>query len=164
MRGYDIIVLESLHGIPMSSKNNQPPDSAVLSVSGKVPPDSVAFVHNFLDEFGLDPYEFRLYAHVVRRTGGKPEGVCFASLTKIAQLCKMSPRKAQQAMKVLLKANLVTQSKREGRTDEYRVTLSRDWVSSDKLEKIRREITRSKKTSSPDLESSLEGQNVLEPS
>lgn len=52
----------------------------------------------------------------------------------------MSPRKAQQAMKVLLKANLVTQSKRKGRTDEYHVTLSRDWIDSSELEKVRREI------------------------
>jgi predicted metal-binding transcription factor (methanogenesis marker protein 9) len=105
--------------------------------TGKIRPASVAFVHNFLDEYGLDPYEFRLYAHIIRRTGGKTEGVCFASLNKIAKICKMSPRKAQQAMKVLIKANLVTQNKRIGRTDEYRVMPASDWVSSEDLEGIR---------------------------
>jgi DNA-binding transcriptional ArsR family regulator len=54
---------------------------------------------------------------------------------------KMSPRKAQQAMKVLLKANLVTQTKRIGRTDEYRVRLVTDWVASEELKAIRMELS-----------------------
>jgi predicted metal-binding transcription factor (methanogenesis marker protein 9) len=107
----------------------------------RVVPVSVAFIHNFLDEYGLDPYEFRLYAHIVRRTGGKQSGVCFASLSKIAQFCKMSPRKAQQAMKILLKANLIAQAKRIGRTDEYRVRPVTDWVASEELKAIRMELS-----------------------
>lgn len=112
-------------------------------------PSSVAFIHNVLDEYGLDPYEFRLYAHIVRRTGGKTEGVCFASLRKTAEICKMSMRKAQQAIKVLIQANLVTQNKRRGRTDEYRVTPVSDWVSKDQLDKIRK-IVKTAKDSSAD--------------
>ncbi|MHC5778537.1 helix-turn-helix domain-containing protein [Nostoc sp.] len=113
-------------------------------------PSSVAFIHNVLDEYGLDSYEFRLYAHIVRRTGGKPEGVCFASLRKTAEICKMSMRKAQQAIKVLIKANLVTQTKRTGRTDEYRVTPVSNWVSKDQLDQIRKTI-KTAKDSSADL-------------
>ncbi|MEA5574643.1 helix-turn-helix domain-containing protein [Calothrix sp. UHCC 0171] len=103
-------------------------------------PSSVAFVHNFLDEYGLDPYEFRLYAHIVRRTGGKPQGVCFASLRKTAEICKMSTRKAQQAIKVLINAHFVTQTKRTGRTDEYRVTPVSEWVPKEELDEIRKAI------------------------
>jgi len=103
-------------------------------------PDSVAFVHNFLDEYGLDPYEFRVYAHMVRRTGGKPDGVCFASLTKTATICQMSVRKAQQSLKVLLLANLLTQNKRKGRTDEYKVTSASQWVPAAELEGIRKTV------------------------
>ncbi|MEJ6482646.1 helix-turn-helix domain-containing protein [Nostoc punctiforme UO1] len=110
-------------------------------------PSSVAFIHNVLDEYGLDSYEFRLYAHIVRRTGGKPEGVCFASLRKTAEICKMSMRKAQQAIKVLIKANLVTQTKRTGRTDEYRVTPVSNWVSKDQLDQIRKTIKTAKDSS-----------------
>jgi len=118
-------------------------------------PSSVAFIHNVLDEYGLDSYEFRLYAHIVRRTGGKPEGVCFASLRKTAEICKMSMRKAQQAIKVLIKANLVTQTKRTGRTDEYRVTPVSDWVSKDQLGQIRKAI-KSGKDSSADSDLNTE--------
>jgi DNA-binding transcriptional regulator GbsR (MarR family) len=103
-------------------------------------PSSVAFVHNFLDEYGLDPYEFRVYAHMVRRTGGKTDGVCFASLTKTAKFCQMSVRKAQQSLKVLLLANLLTQNKRKGRTDEYKVTPASQWVPSEKLVEIRKSV------------------------
>jgi hypothetical protein len=125
--------------MPISNKSTNHEESTGI---GKVPPTSVAFIHNFLDEYGLNPYEFRLYAHIVRRTGGKPAGVCFSSLNKIAGICKMSPRKAQQAMKVLIQASLVTQSKRIGRTDEYRVRSSSDWASSEDLEAIRLELSK----------------------
>ncbi|ABA19923.1 hypothetical protein Ava_0297 [Trichormus variabilis ATCC 29413] len=114
-------------------------------------PSSVAYIHNFLDEYGLDPYEFRLYTHIIRRTGGKPEGVCFASLRKTAEICKMSMRKAQQALKVLMKANLVIQRKRNGRTDEYRITPVSEWVAGEKLDEIRQEIAKGTKNLSSDL-------------
>lgn len=117
----------------------------------KEAPVSVAFVHNFLDEYGLDPYEFRLYAHITRRTGGKPDGVCFSSLNKIAKICKMSPRKAQQAMKVLIRGNLVVQNKRVGRTDEYRVRPSSDWVNGETLDQIRKELMKTGTGKSDDL-------------
>lgn len=123
----------------MPTKEEKSAEQSKSSVVATSPPSSVAFIHNFLDEYGLDPYEFRLYAHIVRRTGGKPEGVCFASLRKTAEICKMSMRKAQQAMKVLIKANLVTQTKRTGRTDEYRVTSVNNWASKDELDKIRKD-------------------------
>ena len=104
------------------------------------PPSSIAFVHGFLDEYGLDPYEFRLYAHIVRRTGGKAQGVCFASISTIAKICKVSPRKTQQAIKILMSANFITQNKRPGRTDEYRVKPSSEWVPYQKLVEVRKQF------------------------
>lgn len=104
-------------------------------------PTSVAFIHNFLDDYGLDPYEFRIYAHMVRRTGGKQEGVCFASLTKTSKICKMSVRKAQQAIKVLVEANFLRKNPRIGRTDEYRVTLPEEWVPQEEFQRIHKSVT-----------------------
>lgn len=104
-------------------------------------PDSVMFVHNVLDEYGLDPYEFRIYAHAVRRTGGKLNGEYFASLTKTAEICQMSVRKAQYALKFLCEARFLTQEKRKGRTDVYRMTHSKDWVKPEELEEIREKVT-----------------------
>lgn len=104
-------------------------------------PDSVMFVHNVLDEYGLEPYEFRIYAHAVRRTGRKLNGEYFASLTKTAEICQMSVRKAQYALKFLCEAGFLTQEKRKGRTDVYRMTHSRDWVKPEDLEAIRENVT-----------------------
>jgi DNA-binding MarR family transcriptional regulator len=102
-----------------------------------LPPESVAFVHNFLDEYGLDPYEFRIYAHIVRRTGGKPDGVCFASLSRIAEICQMSPRRAQQSIRILMDAKMIERTKRPGRTDEYKVTPTTQWISIQELKDLR---------------------------
>ncbi|MBD2415758.1 hypothetical protein FACHB389_25930 [Nostoc calcicola FACHB-389] len=144
----------------MATKNGLPAEKSKSSVTPTSFPSSVAFVHNLLDEYGLDPYEFRLYAHIVRRTGGKPEGVCFASLRKTAEICKMSMRKAQQAIKVLIKANLVTQTKRTGRTDEYRVTPVSDWIPPEKLEEIRKAVVEGV-TKNSSINSDIDTENQL---
>lgn len=122
----------------MQAKVETPAEESKFYVSVDSAPSSIAYIHNLLDEYGLDPYEFRLYTHIVRRTGGKLDGVCFASLRKTAEICKMSMRKAQQAMKVLINANLVIQKKRTGRTDEYKVTPIHTWVAKEELENIRK--------------------------
>lgn len=111
-------------------------------------PNSVMFVHNLLDEYGLDPYEFRIYAHAVRRTGGKLDGKYFASLSKTAEICQMSVRRVQYSLKFLCEAGFLTQEKRTGRTDEYRVTPVSQWEKPEKLESIREAVTgvRRKKT------------------
>lgn len=102
-------------------------------------PNSVAFIHDFLDAYGLDPYEFRVYSHIVRRTGGKPEKECFASLATMAAICKISERKIQQVLKFLLEAGMITKEKNSGRkTDVYRVTHSSNWVPKNQLDKLRR--------------------------
>jgi hypothetical protein len=104
-------------------------------------PDSVMFVHNLVDEYGLDPYEFRIYAHAVRRTGGKLDGKYFASLNKTAEICQMSVRKAQYALKFLCEAGFLIQEKRKGRTDQYRITHSRQWANPEDFEAIRERVT-----------------------
>lgn len=104
-------------------------------------PISVAFVHDFLDAYGLDPYEFRIYCHIVRRTGGKPEKQCFSSLSKIAEMCKMSQRKTQQIVQFLLKARMITKEAKKHpkyKTDIYHVTLASKWVPKTQLNDLRR--------------------------
>jgi DNA-binding transcriptional ArsR family regulator len=111
-------------------------------------PESVMFVHQFLDEYELDPFEFRVYAHVVRRTGGKTQGEFFASLSKTAEICQLSARKVQQALKFLYEAGFLDQDKRQGRTDVYKLTTTKDWVSKEDLVSIRERVTGVKKSKS----------------
>ncbi|MEA5595643.1 helix-turn-helix domain-containing protein [Rivularia sp. UHCC 0363] len=125
-------------------------------------PDSVMFVHNVLDEYGLDPYEFRIYAHAVRRTGGKLNGEYFASLTKTAEICQMSVRKAQYALKFLCEAGFLTQEKRKGRTDVYRMTHSKNWVNPEGLDAIREKVTGVKRKKSKDKSQSAKSNSIAE--
>ncbi|MEG3869796.1 MULTISPECIES: helix-turn-helix domain-containing protein [unclassified Microcoleus] len=101
-------------------------------------------VRSDLDEYGLDPYEFRIYAHVVRRTGGKVTGECFAKLKKTAEICHMSVRKAQYALKTLCDAGLLLKEQRRGRTDVYKLTPKSNWKPKEELKQIRQKAKESK--------------------
>ena len=101
----------------------------------ELPP--LPMVHSDLDEYGLDPYEFRLYAHVVRRTGGKLDGQCFAKLKKIAESCHMSVRKAQYAFQVLCDAGFLEKEPRIGKTDVYRLLPKSCWKPKSEINFIR---------------------------
>jgi hypothetical protein len=111
-------------------------------------PESVMFVHQILDEYELDPFEFRVYAHVVRRTGGKTQGEFFASLTTTSEICQISVRKIQYALKFLYEAGFLNQDKRQGRTDVYRLSPTKDWVNKEDLVEIRERVTGIKKAKS----------------
>lgn len=125
---------------PADSTTNEP--ALCNSDRNSLPP--LPLVHSDLDEYGLDPYEFRIYAHIVRRTGGKLNGVCFAKLEKTAEICKMSVRKAQYALKTLCDAGLILKEQRRGRTDVYKLALRNNWKPKEELEEIRRKVKESK--------------------
>ena len=128
------IVLE--HDLP-----KQPPHPTDKNPKNDSP---LPLVHSDLDEYGLDPYEFRLYAHVVRRTGGKLHGECFAKLKKTAEICHMSVRKAQYALKTLCDAGLILKEQRRGRSDVYRLTAKSNWKPKEQLKQIRQKAKESK--------------------
>ncbi len=65
-----------------------------------------AVIPSLLDDYGLDPYEFRVYARLTRRAGN--HGQCWESISNIAKACKMSDRKAQYCLRLLEKAGLVS--------------------------------------------------------
>ncbi len=102
-------------------------------------------VHSDLDEYGLDPYEFRIYAHIVRRTGGNLDGECFAKLKKTAEICHMSVRKAQYALKTLCDAGLIIKEQRKGKSDIYRLMPKSNWKPKKELKQIRQNIKESQK-------------------
>jgi DNA-binding transcriptional regulator GbsR (MarR family) len=104
------------------------------------------YVNNVLDDYGLDPYEFRIYAHVARRTGGRTQGEFFASLKKTAEICKMSVRKVQYALKVLCDAGFLVQlQQRKGRTNKYQLAPRSSWVTASNLAEIRKKSLSSAK-------------------
>lgn len=91
------------------------------------------FVHADLDLYGLDPYEFRLYAHIARR------GKCYSSLETLANICKMSVRKAQYGLKSLEKKKLIEKTVRHGRTDIFQLTPRSEWKEAENSDKLQNE-------------------------
>lgn len=112
----------------------------------KNPPDRPIFIHSYLDEAGLDPYEFRAFAHVARRVGAQYDKEFFASLKKSADICGMSVRKLQYSFQLLCEGGFLEKQSREGRTDVYKLKEPLHWVAPEKLNKIREKIKLSKKT------------------
>ena len=122
----------------------EPATKATNTVTVEDSRKPLPLVRSDLDEYGLDPYEFRIYAHVVRRTGGKLNGKCFATQKKTADICKMSVRKVQYALKTLCEAGLLQKEERKGRTDIYRLTPTSAWRPKEELKEIRKRAKESK--------------------
>lgn len=106
---------------------------------------SVMFVRSDLDEYGLDPYEFRVYGHIVRRTGSKLSGVSFASVKKMAEGCGMGTRKVQYALQMLCKAGLLSVDEDSNyRTNKYRLMPKDHWVDRANVPAIRESVRKPK--------------------
>lgn len=99
------------------------------------------FVHSKIDDYGLDPYELRVYGHITRRTGGRIDGQAFASIKKMAETCKMSPRKLQYALKVLCMAGMLAKEEdKSRRTNVYKLTRPDNWAHKAQLDSIREKV------------------------
>ncbi len=109
-----------------ASKWNPPPDDRKgITVRGE------------LDDYGLNVYEFRVLAHVVRRES-KDKG-CYAKQEKMGEVCGISQRKVLQALKILSEAGILRKEKNpNGRTHVYRLNEGSKWKDPSELDKIRK--------------------------
>ncbi|BAY73280.1 hypothetical protein NIES23_61080 (plasmid) [Trichormus variabilis NIES-23] len=102
----------------------------------------VIAVSSLLDEYGLDPMEYRLYSHIVRRAG--KEG-CFESIPNMARICLMNEKTVRKALRVLIAAGLIQiAQQRQGKTTIYKITQSSEWVYSQQLNSIRQRVSATK--------------------
>jgi DNA-binding MarR family transcriptional regulator len=93
---------------------------------------NVIFIHSQLDEAGLDPYSFRVYAHLARRAGKKKDA--WPEEKTIAEMTKMSKRQVVRCMKILEERGMLTICQRPGvvgRHNEYFLTGPDEWTESD---------------------------------
>jgi predicted transcriptional regulator len=81
----------------------------------------IILVSEELDVYSLNPYEFRLYAHISHR------GECYSRLDTIATICQMSVRKAQYSLKNLCELGLIKKTKRKLTTDIYVIESPDKW-------------------------------------
>ena len=77
--------------------------------------ENAAFIHCNLDDWGLKPHAFRVFCHIARR------GKCFASVAKIASVCRINSDTARKALKDLVKQGLLKPEYRKGETTIYEV-------------------------------------------
>lgn len=87
--------------------------------------DLGAFIPSALDDFGLSPAEFRIYAHIVRRAGN---GQCWDSTESKAKTCRLSTGTVKRAIRKLLDHNLIEKQSRPGKTTLYTLTSERYWI------------------------------------
>jgi hypothetical protein len=118
----------------MPVDTNTPPSKPVSEA-----PERFIFIHSYLDEAGLDSYEFRVLSHVARRVGATYNTEFFASMKKSAAICQMSVRKMQSCLKILCEAGFLDKTQRDGRTDIYKLKHPKYWKTSDQLAAMRKQ-------------------------
>ncbi|MGD2180239.1 helix-turn-helix domain-containing protein [Lusitaniella coriacea] len=128
----------------------------------KQPPDDKKpiFLRSELDDYGLNVYEFRVLAHIARRQGKRG---CFSKQKTIAETCKMSPRKAQDVLRVLCGAGLIEREERDGTTNIYTLAPASQWKHPSELGKIRKtwKFTETKQAKDTTKDTSLDGKTSL---
>lgn len=82
---------------------------------------NVVFVRSELDDAGLDPFEFRVYAHIARRVN------CFAKMDNIGAICGMSGRQARRSLMSLAEKGMIEMVKRPGSTHLITLMPPRNW-------------------------------------
>jgi DNA-binding transcriptional ArsR family regulator len=100
--------------------------------------DLPIFIHSELDEYGLDPFEFRIYSRLSRRAGN---GDTMESVPRMAQATRMSERKVRYALKLLFQAGLIEKHRRSGRSNVITLTPKGRWSPKESLRQLRREVT-----------------------
>lgn len=85
---------------------------------------NVVFIHSRLDEYGLTPQQFRVYAHLARRAGS---GRAWPAVATMARICRLHPQTVRQVLRVLVQHRLITREPRAGRTPIYRLTPASQW-------------------------------------
>lgn len=116
-------------------KQPQPPDPKKWKPHDK---ESWIFISQAIDTYGLNPYEFRVLAHVARRAGNK--GVCNASQETISNACGIGKRNVMEALKTLCSVGILSKT-RTGRSNHYKLQKSSEWANPSKLQEIRAKQT-----------------------
>jgi hypothetical protein len=87
--------------------------------------DLGAFIPSTLDDYGLDPFEFRLYAHLVRRAGAG--GACWESIKGVSLCCCMDQKTVAAKLQSLETRNLINVERRAGFTSLITLTPTAQW-------------------------------------
>lgn len=85
---------------------------------------NVVFIHSRLDDYGLTPPQFRVYAHLARRAGS---GKAWPAVATIAATCRLDPKTVRKALRTLVCHKLINKKERPSNTTEYTLTPAAHW-------------------------------------
>jgi hypothetical protein len=97
----------------------------IQSSDGREP--TIVFYDIELDDANLNPYQFRIYNRIARRSGGG-DHECTESLARIAESCQMSTRTAIRAIKELASRRFIKRVERKGDTSHYTLLDKKHWL------------------------------------
>ncbi|HEY9825207.1 MAG TPA: helix-turn-helix domain-containing protein, partial [Stenomitos sp.] len=83
------------------------------------------YIDSELDDLGLDPYTFRIYARLARRAAGNGES--YESVANMALSCHMSERQVKRALKLLVDCRIIARTSRPGETSIYQLNDRTCW-------------------------------------
>jgi len=77
---------------------------------------NVIFIHSVVDDAGLTPSAFRVYAHLARRAGS---GAAWPAVQGIADHCQLHADTVRAALSMLVDRNMIRAELRPGKTTRY---------------------------------------------
>jgi hypothetical protein len=102
----------------------------VSSLPQKNDYDREIFVSAKLDDFGLDPESFRIFARINRRCGGNPNGRCYESVPSLSTSLQIGVNTVRNRLKRLADRKMIFREIRPGKTDRFGVYPSKMWLPS----------------------------------
>ena len=81
----------------------------------------------FMDDYGLDPYAFRIFLHILRHHGETGAG-CSDPIDAIASKCDISVKRVYTALKTLTDYRLVSKEPRIGNPSIYHPNPPEEWA------------------------------------
>ncbi len=105
--------------------------------------DVGAFIPSYLDDFGLNVYEYRIYCRIVRRAGTR-QG-CFEAAKKMSESLGIDKKTVYKSLKTLTDHGLIEKQLVKGKSTHYYLTPSENWIP------INRTTRPNPKTGQPDL-------------
>lgn len=74
-------------------------------------------IQSVIDDYGLDPYTFRIYARIIMKC--QQRRIARESVATMAAACRMSDRRCQKALKELVAKGLILKQERPGYENTY---------------------------------------------
>ena len=84
------------------------------------------FISGQLDDLGLDPLTFRVFARILRRASSQ-RSIHYESVCAMGKGCGMSRRSVQRALRLLRDLRLLRVDARPGGTTQYQPVDLEDW-------------------------------------